>query len=405
MSAPLAGVRILDLTHFVAGPWCTMMLADLGAEVIKVEPAQGEIGRHMGGVYAEGESAIFLGFNRNKRSVALDLKTEAGSEVAAKLAANTDVIVHNFRPGVAERLGLGATELLERSPRLIYCAISAFGADGPYAAQPANDPIIQGLAGSLLPEPGPSVTPIRLGVSLPDFAAGGLAAIGILAAVLRRDTTGAGGLVETNLLEAQLFAQVDRLQGVMLTAHRHEAGEDVLPVSAAVGYPTVFRCADRDHLYVAASTLPELNTVAAALGIPVDGDDRATQFSIASRFATLTVDEAHALLDGVGIANARVASLTEGFAAARHLVRQLMHPKNDALSGLALPIVSAPPWPERLQPPPGLGEHTREVLRELGITNRAIDGLVRDGVARCGPVAEPAVPQASSRLPTTYRKE
>lgn len=148
MNAPLAGLRILDFTHFVAGPWCTMLMGDLGAEVIKVEPPQrGEISRSMGYVYAGADSAIFLGFNRSKRSVALDLKTAEGRDAVHRLVRQCDVVVQNFRPDVAARLGLDAATLMELHPGLVYCAITAFGEDGPIASVPGNDPSFRASVG------------------------------------------------------------------------------------------------------------------------------------------------------------------------------------------------------------------------------------------------------------------
>ena len=210
-TAPLAGVRVLDLTHFVAGPWATMLFAELGADVVKVEPpGRGEISREMGRVYDErGDSAIFLGFNRGKRSVALDLKTEAGREIVHRLAGEADVVVQNFRPDVAHRLGVDATTLRAVKSSLVCCAVSAFGEDGPLARVPGNDPLIQGISGAMLSSvPG---RPVRLGVSVPDLAGGLLAAVGILAALRRRRLTGAGSTLTMNLLDAQLYAQTDLL--------------------------------------------------------------------------------------------------------------------------------------------------------------------------------------------------
>lgn len=377
MSAPLAGVRVLDLTHFVAGPWCTMMLADLGASVIKVEPVgTGEIGRQMGGVYDGGHSAIFLAFNRNKRSVAIDLKGPGSREIVSRLVADVDVVVHNFRPGAAERLGLGADDLLRRRPDLIYCAITAFGTGGPYASHPANDPIIQGLAGSM--RPGPSGKPVRLGVSLPDFAAAAMGTIGILGALLRRQRTGVGGLVETNLLEGQLYAQADLLQAPLLGTSGADAA------GAAFEAP-VFSCAGGQHLLVDLASTADVYRAAAALKIGVEerGDVLVVHRAIADQLAALSRADAVALFAKHGVASTEVMSLADGMAAGRQLVRRLAHPEGGTMSVLTIPVSSEPSWPERLLPPPRLGQHTREVLLEIGMSGNEVRRLEIESVAQC----------------------
>lgn len=326
--APLAGLRILDLSHFVAGPWCTVLLRELGAEVIKVEPPGGEIGRNMGGVYAAGESAIFLGFNSGKKSVCIDLKTPEGRDAVVRLANEADVVVQNFRPGTAERLGLGAEQLRTLRPELIYCAITAFGPDGPYAERPANDPLIQALSGAMWATATTGGAPIRMGVSLPDFAAGALAAIGILAAVHLKSSTGEGTTVDINLLDSQLYAQTDLLAG----------GE----FSPSVQDGSVC-CAEGRYFWVEA-----------------DGDDT-------------TRVPVRGLAEVLGTGTAKTRSLD--------------HPTVGELHQLKIPIDVDPPWPLSPSPPPLLGADTHEVLRDLGFSNRTIDrladqGIVHDGQAR-----------------------
>ena len=229
---PLEGVQVVDFTHFVAGPWCTMLLADLGAEVVKVEPPRvGEIGRRMGAVYQGPHSAIYLAFNRNKRSVELDLKQPQGRETAHRLMTAADVVVQNFRPSVAPKLQMDATGLLDENPKLVYCAISAFGQTGPYAGRPGNDPIVQALSGAMLLGREQGERPLRMAVSLPDFAAGVMAALSIISALVRRRRTGSGALLELNLLDAELFAQVDHVLSLVLNrSAENGAGRPELPV-------------------------------------------------------------------------------------------------------------------------------------------------------------------------------
>ena len=200
---PLHGVRVLDFTRVLAGPYATMMLADLGADVVKVErPGKGDDSRGFGPPFVDGVSAYFLSVNRGKRSIALDLRQPGELELARRLAAAADVLVENFRPGVMARLGLGAVELRRANPRLVYCSISAFGqAAGP---PPGYDLVMQGLGGipSISGEPGGM--PVKSGVSIADLVAGGNAAQAVLAALLRRERSGQGAFIDVPMLDGQL---------------------------------------------------------------------------------------------------------------------------------------------------------------------------------------------------------
>lgn len=319
--APLEGLRILDLSHFVAGPWCTVLLRELGAEVIKVEPPGGEIGRNMGGVYAAGESAIFLGFNSGKKSVCIDLKTAEGRDAVVRMAHEADVVVQNFRPGTAERLGVGAEQLRKLRPELVYCAITAFGPDGPYAERPANDPLIQAISGAMWATTTPGGTPIRMGVSLPDFAAGVHAAIGILSAIRRKSSTGEGATVDINLLDSQLYAQTDLLAG----------GE----FSPSVQNGSV-RCSEGRYFWVEA--------------------------------------------DGGDSTRVPVQGLSEVLGSGTARTRSLEHPTVGELHQLKIPVDVDPPWPASASPPPLLGADTRDILGELGFSDRTIERLADQGI-------------------------
>ncbi|WP_298748270.1 CaiB/BaiF CoA-transferase family protein [uncultured Serinicoccus sp.] len=334
MTSPLTGLRVLDLTHFVAGPWCTQMLADLGADVIKVEPPTGEIGRAMGAVYEGGESAIFLGFNRGKRGVTLDLKRSEDQCRARDLAATCDVVVHNFRPGTAERLGMGADLLRRADPRLVYCAISAFGPDGPAAGRPANDPVIQALSGALHETGGGA--PVRMGVSLPDFAAAALATNAVLAALLRRSSTGQGCRIDLNLLDAQLYAQNDR----MTTRAGDEVGESAAQEVGAL-------CC-RDGAVWAATA--DRSAVARALG--ADGPEDLDR--VLGR--TVRADAVHAL-SAAGIPVAPVHGLGDVLPGPPGRTVQVEHPTLGPLAQLPTPLRADPPWPPATRPPPLLGQH------------------------------------------------
>ncbi|HEX9506169.1 MAG TPA: CoA transferase [Acidimicrobiia bacterium] len=200
----LAGVRVLDLTTFLSGPFCTQLLGDLGAEIVKVEPPDGDSSRSIPPHFVGEDSAYFLSTNRNKRSVVVDLKHPAGIDAVRRLVDASDVVIENFRPGVCARLGLDPAELRARTPRLVWCSISGFGQTGPESQRPAYDMIVQALSGvmSLTGEPGrPSV---RLGIPAGDLVAGLYAAIAIQAALHRRDRTGEGATLDVAMLDCQL---------------------------------------------------------------------------------------------------------------------------------------------------------------------------------------------------------
>ncbi len=215
--APLEGVRVLDLTRAVAGPFCTLLLGDLGARVIKIEePETGDETRHWGPPFIEGESVYFLALNRNKQSVALDMKRESDLAALRQLAAQTDIVVQNFRPGVAERLGIDYESLKAYNPGLIYASISGFGLTGPDRQRPGYDLIVQAMSGMMLAS-GSDGAPAKSCFPVADVLAGQFACQAILAALYERRTTGRGTHVEVSLLESLLFAMTFHSTACLLT--------------------------------------------------------------------------------------------------------------------------------------------------------------------------------------------
>lgn len=216
---PLDGIRVLDFTRMFAGPFCTMLLGDLGADVVKVESPEGDAIRHQGPPFHAGQSFSFLACNRNKRSVVLDLKTEEGRAAARALALKADVVVENFRPDVMPRLGLGYDELAPDNPGLVYAAISGMGADGPQRDQGAFDLTIQAEGGYMSITGMRAGAPVKLGTSAFDLVAGQYAMGGIVTALLQRFRTGRGQRVDTSLLEAEVTFLVDAAMEFLLTGH------------------------------------------------------------------------------------------------------------------------------------------------------------------------------------------
>jgi crotonobetainyl-CoA:carnitine CoA-transferase CaiB-like acyl-CoA transferase len=358
--APLEGIRIVDLTHFVAGPWATVMLADLGADVVKVEPPEGEIARRVGTVFASGESAVYLAFNRNKRAITCDLKTEAGRGVLDQLLAEADVAIHNFRPGVAERLGIGHARLSEAHPSLIHCSISAFGVTGPRAQNPANDPIVQGISGAMLAN---SDTPVRLGVPVPDFAGAIHAAIAVVAALWERTKTGRGGAVEINLLDSQMYAQLDLFDPSLAarsTSGNGDRGSD---------RHGPFECRDGRYLWLEEGDEPALARIREAsiqldISSAASGPER-RDGEIGDLFHQHARDEWVAWLNDAGVRCVAVRTIGEAVDSANG-VGEMSHPSVSGLRTLGLPMTGLGRPPGTSHPSPRLGEHTDEVLAALG---------------------------------------
>jgi crotonobetainyl-CoA:carnitine CoA-transferase CaiB-like acyl-CoA transferase len=375
---PLAGLRVIDLTQAMAAPFCTMNLADMGADVIKVEPpGEGESMRQPGRVQKNGHSATFMTMNRNKRSLALDLKQPEGVEVIRRLAKTADVFVQNYRPGVAGRLGVDFESLQKINSRLVYCAISGFGATGPYAPRGGYDLIAQGMSGIISVTGDEDGPPAKSGIPLSDLAAGLFGAYGILCALEHRERTGEGQFVDTSLLEAAMALTVWESAEYWTTGgtpkpmgSAHRLGAPYQALRAKDGYFTVG--AGSDKLFAALS------------GILGFSDRQKQKFAkrqdrMANRPAliaeiekvtgTKTRAEWLAALEKAGVPAGPINDYAEALAdphtLARQMVVDLQHPGAGAIKALGVPVKlsDTPGAVERAAPL--LGEHSAEILEAL----------------------------------------
>ncbi|MFD5740768.1 CaiB/BaiF CoA transferase family protein [Streptomyces massasporeus] len=376
----LNGLRIADFSRVLAGPYATMLLADLGADVVKVErPGAGDETRQWRPPADEhGTSTYFLGVNRNKRSVALDLSDEADRERARALVAESDVLVENFRPGTMERLGLGHDDLKARHPGLIYCSISGFG-PGAGAAIPGYDLLVQAVGGLMSVTGNPEGEPTKAGVALVDVITGLHATLGIMAALRHRDATGEGQRVEVNLLSSLLSAMVNQASAYAVAG--------VVPGRMGNAHPSIapyetFPTADRP-LALAVGNDGQFAALAGVLGLPDLADDPRFRTNpervahraelgrvLAERLRTAGADHWTGVLSAAGVPAGPVNTMDEAFAFAERLGLPgiVTVPGTDGGAGsrqVACPItLSASPAHHRL-PPPALGEHTAEVFGDL----------------------------------------
>jgi crotonobetainyl-CoA:carnitine CoA-transferase CaiB-like acyl-CoA transferase len=393
----LAGIRVVSFNHFLLGPMGVQMLADLGADVIAIETPDGAWQRHWssGNIWPDGQSVLHLATNRNKRSVALDLRSAKGRELALRLVSRADVVAENFRPGVMEKLGLGYAQLKARHPSLIYASATGYGPDGPYAERPGQDLLAQALFGLMAITGQPATGPRPVGVSAVDHHGAALFAVGILAALVRRTRTGQGCRVDASLLQAALDLQAESLTAwanaeprpTTVSAHRHVAG---WYYASPYG---VYRTADG---YLAISLTP-LGTLAGAIGEPrlngfseADSWTRRDEISglIAERLAILPTAEWTARMEAARIWHARVQDYAEVTAdpQVRHL-RSLVSvpgagPNGEAVTLLNHPVRYDGEAAEVRLPPQPLGAQTAEVLAEIGLTAAEIAALDREGVVR-----------------------
>ncbi len=377
MAGPLAGLVVADFAQLAQGPFATQMLGDLGAEIIKIEPIKGDWMRHwsMANVFLEGEGASFLSFNRNKRSIAIDLKNPQGKDVALRIIDRADVVIENFRPGVMERLGLGYETLAERNPRLVYCASSGWGQTGPYVSRPGQDLLVQAVAGVGYLNGDADGPPQGVGVGIADFTAGFHIVYGVLAALYARDHTGRGQRVDVSLLNSILNLHIQELSLYLNGAGLPVRSRSNIP-GAYLGAPYGFYETADGYIAIAMNPIDKLARLVGIEGYEnhpesqiMEGRDQ-VRADFQKGFLKKTTQE---WLDILLAEDIWVAPVND-FAAVEQdpqireneMIVEWEHPRAGTVRGVGIPVKYSETPGEILRHAPLLGEHTEEILREFG---------------------------------------
>jgi crotonobetainyl-CoA:carnitine CoA-transferase CaiB-like acyl-CoA transferase len=394
MALPLDGVKVLDFTAIMAGPYCTLMLADMGADVIKIESFPEGDGSRRFDPKVNGESYCFAVLNRNKRSVALNLKDPRGKDVFMKLARDADIVIENYRPGVTRNLGIDYPALRAVNPDVIYASISGFGQTGPYSRKGGFDIIAQGMSGIMTMTGEPGGRPAKVGIAMNDIAAGTTALYSILGAYIKRLKTGEGVYLETSLLEAgmawtywEFGAYFGGGEVPTATGTRHRRSTPYQAYRTQDAYVTVG--ANNEKLWAAFCT--------GVLERPALMDDErfktraarlknidALQDEIETVLAKRPTGHWVARLDAAGVPGGPVFDYVQAFgnehAKARHMVAEIDHPKIGRMKILGNPVKASAELARSRLPAPWLGQHSAEVLKGLGYTDAQIASLFAAGV-------------------------
>jgi crotonobetainyl-CoA:carnitine CoA-transferase CaiB-like acyl-CoA transferase len=393
LSKALEGIRVLDLTQIMAGPFCTMLLADLGAEVIKIEnPKGGDDSRRLAPPYFNGESAAFIAVNRNKYGIALDIRTPAGKEILWRLIATSDVLVENFRPGTMERLEFGYEQVHARYPRLVYCSISGFGHTGPERERGGFDMVAQAMSG-VMSVTGSPEEPAKVGVPISDLNAGLFASHALLAALFARTRSGEGQFIETSLFESALaytiwesneYWATGKAPKRLGTAHRIAAPYQVFPT--ANGWIAIGAANQRNwERLVQALERPDLlqNTLFAT------NSDRLANLptlveTLTQVLKTRTTEAWLQVLEQADVASGPVLTLDQVYqhpqVQARNMDIEIEHPVAGRVHAIGFPVKYSSTPGQVYRSAPVLGQHTFQVLRSLGMSSEECHQLEGEGV-------------------------
>ena len=394
---PLEGIKVVELAQIMAGPTCGMLLADMGADVVKVEKLPGgDDTRSYSEPQVKGESAAFMILNRNKRGIAVNLKTPGGLEVVKRLLADADVVTENYRKGTLEKLGLGYEVLKDLNPRLVYCAISGYGRTGPYADKGGFDLIAQGFAGLMSVTGEPGGPPVKAGTPIADINAGIFAALGIVSALLARARTGRGQMVETSLMEAGI--QPMYWQAAIYVATGVDPGPSGSAHILTAPYQA-FPTAD-GWINLGGANQSNWERIVKAIGKPELGTDPRFKTNtdrmrhlkeltpiladaLKRRPSAHWIAEFEAAGVPVGPVNKTSDMVSDPHVKARDMVIEVDHPKAGRVKAIGHPVKFSETRAETKRPAPLLGEHTREVLAGLGYSPQQIDALGKEGAVHC----------------------
>lgn len=391
---PLDGIRVVDFSRVLAGPICGAMLGDMGADVLKIEDVRGGDESRTWPPQRGGESGAYIVNNRNKRAIALDLKQPEAANIALELACRADVLIENFRTGTMESFGLGWDVLAARNPRLIYCAVSAFGRTGPRAAEAGYEALMQAFSGVMSITGEPDSAPVRCGVSVLDIMTGTLCSFGVVNAILQRQKTGVGQRIDGSLLDTAIGLLNFQAQNYLLTG--------TVPKALGSAHPSLvpyrnFRCADDLWIFVAGGNDRLWQRMARALGLDAMIEDPRYATNMARVANRADVEGAvaqeiarHAraplleLLERAGVPATPVNTIDQALgdpqAADRPSLREMAHPTLGNIDVVGMPLGFSAMQPEIRRHAPMHGEHTDEVLGELGYTSAQIADLRSRGL-------------------------
>ncbi len=394
MDKPLSGLKVIDLSRFIAGPYCTMKLGDMGAEVIKVEtPGKGDDSRELGPPFLEGESAYYLSFNRNKKSITLNLREEKAKEILRQLIADADIFVENFRIGVTEKMGLTYEDVRKIKEDIIYCSITGYGHNSPYREKPSFDVMIQGEAGLMSITGFPDGPPQRLGVAIADILGGFHAVEGILLALLVKNKTGKGQFIDVSLMDSIIAILTYQAGNYLATGetpqrvgNRHPMITPYESFETADGY-VIFAVGNQRlwESFVKALGREELNSDPRFADIQSRNQHSAELKAIIEEITRQEKTEKWvAVMEEAGVPCGRIRTidqvLTDPHVAVREMVVEMEHPLAGMIKLIGVPTkLSLTPGAVTL-PPPTLGQHTEEILNALGYSKNEIAEMQEQGV-------------------------